>query len=167
MSCSPNNLRLQWDIQKLFSFLGTNALCFLASTLTVSHSNILEKQLCSMSDGERGMSRSNPFGNGLSLRCQLVTSRHIWMQGCSSFGRSLWWHAYRREYNKGNNGVFFKCCISHHYTSTLNHAKNRYYTKSVACTPISLFVLRTEELATEYWTVNLKSFCHPFPRVLT
>lgn len=45
---------------------------------------------------------------------------------------------------------FFKCCISYHQTSTLNHAKNRYYTKSVACTPLSLFLLRTEELATEY-----------------
>lgn len=93
--------------------------------------------------------------------CQLVTSRHICMQGCSSIGRSLWWHAHRREHNERNNGLILKCCNPHHYTSTSSHAKNRYYTKSDARTPISLLLLRTGGTG-ECWTANLKAFVSRF-----
>ena len=121
--------------------------CDMSRHYLVSQSNILEKQLGSMSDNECGMSRSNlplsvcfcvPVSHKPShLYAGLFIFRTVSVVICLQ----------ARTYHERNNGFVLKCCIPHHYTSTSSHAKKPLLYQKCALHAHFIVHVRTEELA--------------------
>lgn len=134
-----------WPIQK-HRYEGTEYICLLAHTYTVSH------WLCAF-DAERNCTRqqdSRSFGTkhvwSMVMRCSLLCSRgrmvqRVWLRTCSA----ICWHG---------ESSFSNCC-AHIIKSRMTTVNHRWIFWTIICMQITMFLRNSIEMT--LWFVSMES----------